>query len=215
MLEIETAIVVINSFQQPKNRTTGAGLWNVYDRLVFIFRDRKDWLGVRTWNDKLEHDADELVRRKVKRVIVICYSWGCGKGLKRFCKRLQDLGVWVDLAILVDPVVYDGFLLGKAANALLPGRAKFNLPDNVHFYCSYRTVNKSKWNQPWGRDVYSEFALPLERTAFGSKERLEKWNPEGDHVVDASVTHNSIDNDARVHDSIVNHVVKFVTEATS
>lgn len=212
MMEIDTAILVLTGFSHPPYRTEGAGLWSCYDRLMTIFRDRKDWLAVRTWNAKVEHDADELVRRKAKRIIVLCYSWGCGRACKRFCKQLRKHDVWVDLVIFIDPVVYDGLILGKIANALLPGRSKFKCPDNVHFYVSFRTVNKTKLTQPWGRDIEAEWARPLERIAFGSKENLKKWEPAGTHVEDANVTHTNIDNDPRVHDKAIDHIVKFVTE---
>src|SRR5690606_31990099 len=143
-----------------------------YDRRSF-------WLGLRTWDANVEEVAKELARRGVRKIVVVCYSWGAGRAFIRFAMACRELGLVIDFVVLIDPVVYDGFLIGKAANALLPSGSPFKLPEGVLAFSSYRTLNKKKLTDPWGRDVRPEGAetLARRRVVFGTTDAVIKYQP--------------------------------------
>lgn len=205
------AILLVTGYTQPAHRTDGCGLWTIYDRLRERFHDRRDWwVSIRPWNAKLEHDADEIVRLQARRIVTVSYSWGCGKGLPRFAKRLKEQGRSISLACLIDPVPYR--VARWASTALMKGDSPFMLPENTCSFASWRTVNKPTWTTPWGRDVASAVgAKPLHRRAFGSAESLEKYKPLGEPTVDGSVIHGNIDDNDTVHSEACSLIERFLT----
>jgi hypothetical protein len=204
---MKAAILVICGFTQPDYRNEGCGLWRLLDEIEHAFPNRRDvWLRMRRWNGPVDHDAAELAGRMDAQkqnfpIYTVSYSWGNGLGLHKFGKSLARFGREIDMACCIDPVPYT--TARWISRAMFPGNGKFELPDNVKSFASWRTVNKTSVKQPWARDIETKGHLVFDRTAFGSQEKLTKYKPAGTHIVDASVNHSNIEDDPRVHDGVM------------
>ena len=203
------AILLINGFTIPEQRTDGSGLHNVYDALAEKYHDRREtWLGIRTWDAPTEHVADELVRLGVRKIVCAHYSWGT-HGMEKFARRLKELGRTIDLCCAIDPVPY---VWGRwASQALFPGDRLYKMPDNVRGFASWRTVNWPGFGTPWGRDVKCD-GRDYGRTAFGSPAALTKYMPLGKQIIDADVIHGNIDEVPQVQDEIVRVIDRLFAE---
>jgi hypothetical protein len=220
MKPIDTAILFITGFTQPDYRTEGNGLWDWRDEFCEYFYDRRQtWVGIRTWNAKMEEEAKEIIRTGAKRIVVIAYSWGCGRALIDFAKYLQN--GWnkkIDLVCLIDPVIYGGILIGKAVNALLSSNAKFKLPENVINFAAWRTLNKPSITSPWGRSVKYDEATQncINSFVIGAAKSFERNElPEGIYIYDPNITHVNIDNDIRVKKEVFKIVCTFLEQKAS
>lgn len=201
-MKLRAAILFQCGATQPDYPTEGCGLYRLRDRTEKRFPSRDDvWIGIRTWNGPVDYDASDLVRRKPERIITINYSWGAGYGLWKFAKQLKAHGRHIDLACLIDPVPYQW---GRwASRALFVTDSRFAVPDNIRAFASWRTVNKPTRTTPWGRDVEVNGMRVVERTVFGSRKALDKYDPLGAQIEDDSVTHTNIDDDPRVQAGVL------------
>jgi hypothetical protein len=196
------AILLITGFTQKAKREDGAGLWRLYDRLLeryvepFAAGGSNLWLQIRTWNYPVAQDAAHLVDGGARRIIVVGYSWGCGKGVLDFCDELERHGRVADLACLIDPVVHSTF--GVITNACIPTKRPFPVPSNIDNILAIRTENKPSLFTPFGREVDSPHVR--RRVIFASPPEEDYQNEYVRLVSDPAVTHSTIDNSPVVHE---------------
>lgn len=122
------------------------------------------------------------------KIIFVGHSYGCGWGLKRFARFLDDNARDVSLAFLIDPVIRWFQFLTPLNVISLTRWGEFKLPANVHRTYTWRQVNAS----PPGRYVRGDG--DVQRLVYGSKDMLAKYaRPDESQFVDATVTHETID----------------------
>ena len=134
------------------------------------------------------------------KTVFIAHSWGCGLAFKQFAKRWQRLGRVVDLAILIDPVPRPFKLLVPLNIFAVTHWGRFKVK-GVREVLAFHQFN----DRPCGHHVRNSMQSTLTQTAFGSPAVLDKYAPwavGNSRIEDGRVTHNSIDDDLRVHEAI-------------
>lgn len=122
-------------------------------------------------------------------VLFVGHSYGCGWGLRRFARFLDDNGRRVRLACLIDPVIRWFQFLTPLNLISLTRMGSFRLPRNVDAAHVWRQVNA----RPPGRYVRGD-GVVRGRVVFGSRDALRRWaRCKEEPVVDATVTHETID----------------------
>lgn len=205
-MSVSTAILLATGYDQPPEYTETAGLWKIKDQLESRYDSRKvvPILAVREWKANAEADARECVRRGVNRIVTVNYSYGAGKYLLDFAETLKAMGRSIDLACLIDPVVYYPLTrpVSKWLQAMFPTDSPFPLPDNVRAFALWRTENyRNALSTPYGRAVQSETAKRMGCTVFVPKDQACM---DGCRlIVDPTVDHSSIEDDPRVHAGVL------------
>jgi pimeloyl-ACP methyl ester carboxylesterase len=150
--------------------------------------------------DRIHQDSDRGAL-----VAFVGHSYGCGWGLKRLARFLDENGRKIDMAFLIDPVIRWFQWLTPLNFLSLTRIGDFKLPANVTSAWSWRQVN----NRPQGRFVPSPRNDFVHRYVYGSKAALAKRARPGleEQCVDAGVTHSTIDGLPAIHRSI-NSLVK-------
>ena len=134
------------------------------------------------------------------KTVFIAHSWGCGLAFKKFAKRWHRLGRTVDLAILIDPVPRPFKLLIPLNIFAITSWGRFKVT-GVREVLAFHQFN----DRPCGHQVRDGMGMAINQMAFGSEAVLDKhapWAVGNNRILDETVTHNSIDDDDRVHEII-------------
>ncbi len=143
---VNSAIVVISGFTQKASCRTGMGeLYCDLRRRYATTPER--YIIHRAWDADMGELAHLLDRDRTQdfRLAVVAYSWGCGRGVRRFAKHLARKGIGIDLLLLIDPVIFRPILA-------MTRFGRFKVPPNVDAVYSWRQVNSG----PFGRRLKLE-----------------------------------------------------------
>lgn len=202
---VNLAIVVISGFTQKASGRTGMG--ELYCELRRRFATTPErYIIHRAWDADMGELAHLLDRDRTNdfRLAVVSYSWGNGRGLRRFARQLGRLGIGIDLALLIDPVIFRLWVMTRLG--------RFRVPANVDAVESWRQVNKL----PVGRrlKLENDRTQVLGATVFGSLEKLAIYGTNGHgaqgRIVDRQIGHNDMDDDRRVHEMVLQRIDAFV-----
>ena len=182
----------------------------------------RNWVIEQTWDGDMKQLARKLARNCSRhhrtgtpkaKLVVVAYSWGAGRGLTKLAKHLDNLGMSIDFALLVDPVPKrPGWFFSPRQIYALTRIGKFRVPSNVNYARAWRTLNKRKWSTPVGREI-----VPLNATApetvfvTAAPDDLKDWKI----IVDPLIFHDNIDDDHRVHDAIMQAMKANVSSSAS
>lgn len=106
--------ICISGFTQRENSLHGiVRLWrDLHGKL----ESAESVVSLRTWNSRWADLAEHILliqqnQGQAIRIAVYAYSYGAGWGLVQFAKQLRRRGLWVDVAVLADPVYRSPWLL--------------------------------------------------------------------------------------------------------
>ena len=177
-------------------------------RQLYIGNQTEFHYGV--WNGRWKDTAQRLhqVCTRTAHCVFIAHSWGCGHGYKVFEREWRKCGRIVDLAILIDPIPrpFRFFIPGNLWAMTSWGKVKVRNARNV---LTFRQVN----GRPMGRRVVDGMETYIERFVFGTTENMDKYAPRavGDQrVYDETITHSTIDGDARVQSRLFTEIASKV-----
>ncbi len=204
------AIICLLGFTQWSG--PGTGLYRLHDRFVERYFDRRTSLVLlRRWNSDHEETAELIRHRNMKTVIAIGYSYGCGHALVQLSKHLGRRAIAIDAAFLIDPVPRYRLLPLKVLSLTRFG--KFKVAHNVRSVWSWRQLNA----RPFGRRVIamSDQTVVHDEVVFGSAAELKRRtgrskSVHGDRVINSVIGHNEIDDNAMIHEAIIDRVDSIV-----
>jgi len=207
-------ILTISGFNTPADHWSGMAKLSA--KLIQRYASADIDIQHRVWSDNFDRRAAIMRQwaRKSTRIIVIGHSFGCGRGVVRLAQALAHHGMSIDLLCLVDAVIRPGSklpadkLIGKLfAFTALMGMGYYKVPANVHQVAIWRQTNKRGFTDPIGFPVRlaSEHTQIIEETVFFNSEHIGwSFNHGGPtRIPDSSVNHSTIDDDVRVHNSIL------------
>lgn len=202
---VNLAIVVISGFTQKASGRTGMG--KLYCELRRRYATTPErYIIHRAWDADMGELAHLLDRDRTNdfRLAVVSYSWGNGRGLRRFAKELGRLGIGIDLSLLIDPVIFRLWVMTRIG--------RFRVPATVGAVESWRQVNKL----PVGRrlKLENDRTRILGACVIGSHENLRRHGDVDQarqgRIVDAEIGHKDMDDDPRIRQMVLRRLDSFV-----
>jgi hypothetical protein len=183
----------------PIGNRVGTGMLRLRDKIEATHPTMP--VDVFSWDTDPNFAVMTVLARKPDWIGLMCYSHGI-YGASRFQNvlSLQDIGIRHFGAVA--PVPYHP---GNPLAPLFPTKEKIVLSCDPEFLTTAREVNGG-WGlppMPWEREMFTGSATVLSQTSFGSRANLDKWQPEGDQIEDAQISHVTIDDDPRVHSLMI------------